>query len=456
MECDSAYSYQDKNMFEAFGHVHLYKEGNDSVDIRSDFLRHNGNLKMAYFRKNVVLKDTKVVLTTDSLDYDINRNIGYYVDGAKIVDSATTLTSRKGYYYERLNTVFFKDTVKVSHNNGEYQMFTDTVKYNTLNETIYFFGPTRMVNDTNNMYAEFGWYDTKNDVSMFKRNAKYTNPKQSIVADSLFIDRHQKYGIGYSNVTATDTSQNLIIKGDFLEVHKEPEQMLVTKNALLINIVGGDSLFIHADTIQSMYDSTGTYRLFKAYHHVKFFKTDLQAKTDSLFFSLEDSILEMHGSPVLWTQQTQITGDYIEGYIVNSVLERFQLFNAGLIVSEQDTLHFNQIKGNEMIGYFRNNELYKIDVTKKSETIYFPTDDDEIVGVNKTRSNNITLLMKNNKVHRIIYREKPESTMYPLEDLREKEMKVKEFIWLPEYRPLIPADVFLWKTNSDNHLEIAE
>ena len=66
-------------------------------------------------------------------------------------------------------------------------MYTDTLKYNTLSEISYFLGPTEFYNDTNYMYAEFGWYNTVNNKSLFKENAYYSNPKQSIVADSLLI-----------------------------------------------------------------------------------------------------------------------------------------------------------------------------------------------------------------------------------------------------------------------------
>jgi len=445
MKCDSAYFMGENNWFEAYGHVHLYKEGDSKINVHSDFLRYNGNSKMAYFRKNVVLRDTQVVLYTDSLDYDTRRDIGYYEHNGQVVDSATTLTSQKGYYYHHKNEVYFRKNVVVNHNQGEYQMYTDTLKYNTKTEITYFLGPTEFYNDSNYMYARFGWYNTTINQAMFQKDAFFDNRKQTIKADSLYYDREKEHGIGFSNVVATDTAQKLIVKGNYLEVFKDSDTFFVTDSALLIHIMEGDTVYLHADTLYAMYDTTHTYRIFKAFHHTKIFKSNFQAKTDSLYFSMADSIIRFYGSPILWAEQNQITASYIEGYVVNEKLDRFKLFDGGLIVSMEDTLHFNQIKGSEMIGYLKANRLWKVDVFKKSETIYFPVDEFGIIGVNKSKSTNITLLLKNNKISRIIYRSQYEGAMHPLKELAPNDMKVKEFQWFHSWRPKAPLDVFIWE-----------
>jgi len=460
MECDSAYFYADQNMFDAFSNVHLYKIGNDNVDVKSEFLRHYGNRKMASFRKNVVLRDNQVILRTDSLDYDIKRDIGYYLNGAEIEDSATILTSAKGHYYHHKNTIYFKDDVVVIHKDSTYEMYNDTVAYNTITETVNFYGPTQFYNDTNYMYAEFGWYNTRNNQAFFKQNALYTNPKQSIKADSLYMDRDNDIGLAYSNVKAIDSAENIIITGNYLEVRKSMESVLVTDSAMLMTVMENDTLYLHGDTIYTYIDtvmvnddSIATYRSINCFHHVKLFKSDFQVKTDSLFFSLSDSVLEFHGSPVLWAEKNQITAKYIEAFVVNEVMDHFKLYETGFIISEHDSVHYNQIKGQEVTGYFKKNELYRIDVEKKSETIYFPTDEGEIMGVNKANSDNISIFLKDNEPKRIIYRSSPKSTVYPLNDLQLKEMRMKEFLWLEEWRPKYPLDIFNWKPKVEEELE---
>ncbi len=498
MECDSAYFYAEKNMFDAFGNVHLYKLGNESVDVKSDFLRHNGDLKMAYFRNNVVLRDKQIILYTDSLDYDIANDIGYYIYGGKLVDSATTLTSVKGHYYNKQNNVFFKNNVVVTHNEGEYKMYTDTLKYNTESEIVYFFGPTEFFNDTNYMYAKFGWYNTQTDVMFMRNDAYYSNTQQIVEADSLIYKRNDRLGYAYSNVTVNDTVQDMIAKGNYIEVRQYNNSLFITDSAQVISILDGDSVYMHADTLYTavdsivqqftkvvktdtllyadtvyvslngkmpgdsllvrdsivlrdstvVFDSVVGYRYFTAYYHVKIFKSNFQAKTDSLHMSLEDSIMQFHGSPVLWAEGSQITGEYIEAFVKNEKIDRFKIYNTGLVISEHDSVHFNQIKGKEITGYFKNDELHRVDVQKLSETIYFPEDEGEIIGVNMANSDNITIYMKESEPSRIVYRSKPVSNTYPLEDKTEKEMRLKGFTWQKEIRPLRPSDIFLWDSNT--------
>jgi hypothetical protein len=61
----------------------------------------------------------------------------------------------------------------------------------------------------------------------------------------------------------------LVIKGNYLELHKDPELFLATDRALVIFVLEGDSLYLHADTLLSVRDSSGLHRTFKAFHHVK-------------------------------------------------------------------------------------------------------------------------------------------------------------------------------------------
>ena len=447
MECDSAHFYSDRNMFDAFGHVHLYKMNNKNVDVRADFLRHDGDLKIAHFRHNVVLRDSNVTLTTDSLDYNLHTDIGYYEHNGRIVDSLTVLTSLKGYYYNKQREVYFRSNVVIDHDSGEYQMFTDTIRYGLNTKVIDFFGPTEFYNDTNYLYARYGWYNTDNEQSMFKHDALFRNPSQTITCDSMLFNRLDESGAAYSNVVATDTVQNLVVKGNYVEIHKEPELLIVTDSALMIYVTNGDSLYLHADTLKVCRDTSGLYRTFRAFWHVRAYKSDLQLQADSIYFSMSDSIARFFGNPIFWVNENQITTEYMEAFVKDNQLQKFILNKTGMIVSPHDSIHFNQIKGAQMIGYLRNNDLYKVDVFKRAQTLYFPVDDNEIVGVNKGESTDMTIYLKDRKLKRLAYRAQTQSDMYPLESLSTNDMRLAGFVWYESIRPKSPADIFIWHNN---------
>ena len=107
---------------EAFGNVHVIQ--NDTLNLWGDFMLYNGNTEFAKVRDNVIMKDPKITLTTDFLDYDGLFDIGYYFNWGQLKDSQNTLDSKKGNYFTQTKIPLFKDSVKV--NSPEYLIFSDT------------------------------------------------------------------------------------------------------------------------------------------------------------------------------------------------------------------------------------------------------------------------------------------------------------------------------------------
>ena len=96
MYCDSAYFYEKDNSLDAFGNVRM--EQGDTLFIYGDVLYYSGNEQIARLRDNVRMENRDVTLFTDSLNYEMIPNIGYYFDGGKLVDSQNELTSVYGQY----------------------------------------------------------------------------------------------------------------------------------------------------------------------------------------------------------------------------------------------------------------------------------------------------------------------------------------------------------------------
>ena len=109
--CDSAYFYEASNSFEAFGHVRMYQ--GDTLSLTSDYAYYDGNEQMARARYNVVLKNRKTTLYTDSLDFDRLYDNAYFFEGGKMVDGQTTLTSDWGEYNTKSKMSVFNFDVKM-------------------------------------------------------------------------------------------------------------------------------------------------------------------------------------------------------------------------------------------------------------------------------------------------------------------------------------------------------
>ena len=95
-----------------------------------------------------------------------------------------------------------------------------------------------------------------------------------------------------------------------------------------------------------------------------------------------------------------------------------------------------------MTGYFKNNKLYKVDVKGNGQTIYFPKDNNEIIGANKAESSDITIFIENNEVKKIVFLKQPNATLYPLSQINPIEFRLDYFKWYENIRPLQATDVF--------------
>ena len=438
MYCDSAYSYTNKNQIDAFSNVHITR--GDTLHLYGDFLSYDGNRNFGKVRRNVKLKDPQASLYTDSLNFYSERNYAYYFNGGRIENQDKTITSLEGHYYSDQNIAHFKDSVKIV--DPDYTVYSDTLKYNTEQEVAFFFGPTRIYSDKNYLYCENGWYKTIPNKFFFRKNALYKKEDRIIKGDTLFYDDSLGYGEIRSHAEIMDTTKEIILRGNYSEYTEEPERAFMTDSAHMITVDDeSDSLYLHADTLRSRTDSAGENRIFTAYYDVRIFKSNMQGKCDSLSFTQQDSIIRMYYDPVVWSDSTQITANFIELHTTNNNISKFYLEEAAFMTSMEDSTRFNQIKGQDMIGHFRDNKLYEMEVKGNGQTIYYTKDKNNLVGVNKAVSSNLLIKFKNNEVTRVTMIQEPEGTLYPLGDL--EETILSGFQWLIKLRPRTKYDIFI-------------
>lgn len=441
MYCDSAYLYDNQNLVEAFSNVYIRR--GDTLHLYGDFLRYEGEVKLAIIRRNVTLIDNEAELNTEFLDYDLNTDVGYYFNGGIILSDENTLSSILGNYNTKQKEFHFKDSVVIV--NPDYTIFSDTLKYNTVSEISYFFGPTEIIGDSSYLYCEDGWYNTKTDISNLRKNALVKSKNQIVKGDSIYYEKINGYGKAYSNVELTDTLKDIIIRGNFSEYFEQPERFFVTDSAVFIQITSTDSLFVHADTLRSFMDSTETYRTVSAYYHCKMYKDDFQAKCDSMVYSFRDSVIHLYNDPVLWSEKNQLTADSIAIFTENGHADHLEMYNSAFIITQEDSIRFNQIKGKNMIAFFRDDDLYRINVTGNGETIYYTIDEEEIIGVNQALCSDIIIYLENEEISKISFLVKPDGIMTPPGDEDPENLKLEGFSWLESFRPLNKWDIFKWK-----------
>ena len=351
---------------------------------------------------------------------------------------------------------FTKDVILV---NPEYTLNTERLDFFTENGHAYLFGPSNIIGKTSKVYCERGFYDTNNDTGHFQRNAKIDYDNRTVEGDSLYFDRNKSFASATNNITVTDTINKSIARGHYAEVWRAKDSMFITKRALAVTVQEKDSVYMHADTL--MVTGPPDNRITRAYYNARLYKSDIAGKSDSIHVNHKTGLTQMLNlsrfsstdafatarKPVLWNLGNQMTGDTI--HLISSVktekLDSLKVFNNAFIVSK-DTLSengFNQIKGQHLIGLFRDNELYNVDIIKNAEVIYYSRNaENELVGINKSKSGSINIQIEEQAIQEIRLINQIDGELYPESMFPKSGKRLRGFDWRGEERPLSVEDLF--------------
>lgn len=443
MYCDSAYLNEAANTVFAYGKVHIHIS--DTLNLFGDSLTYSGNSKEARVWSNVKLIDNQTTLTTDTLIYDRKTQIARYDYWGKIVNDKNILISKHGYYFTDRKEFFFKEKVLLL--NPEYTMKSDTLMYNTVTTYAYFYGPSHIASKDkkDSIYTENGWYCTRKDIASFKDRAKIYHEAQYLTGDSLYYEKKTGFGQVFRNAVLFDSLQNTRLLGNYGEIHRSTGNAFMTDSAVAVMTDKKTSLYVHGDSVKARFDTNQHIKDVFVFHKVKFFRTDLQGMCDSMVFHSRDSALTMYRDPVIWSDKNQLTADSIRLVMKNGMMDTMAFYNSAFLVMKDDTSKYNQIKGRNMAGYFRNNELYKIRVLGNAETVYWAREEDRtLIGIQKAISSDMLIFVSENKVKSITYLGATTGTIFPEKDISPYDLILKNFKWVEEKRPKTREDIFVW------------
>lgn len=440
LSCDMAYIYQETKFIKALGNV-VINQG-DSITQTSKYVDYDGEKKLANSWGNVVLKDKLMTLRTDTLQFDrVNQQL-YYNCGGTIIDSTNVLKSKIGNYY--LQTNKFQALSKVDVTNKTSKLISDHLEYYTSTGVADLFGPTTIKSKIDSIYTERGRHNSKTNISYFIKNSKIYSGDRIIEGDSLFYNKNTDFASATGNIKVTDTVNKLVIKGGYSEYYKAKDSVFIIIKAQAISMIEKDSLYIHGDKL--LVTGKTDERIIRAFNHVKYFKSDLQGKCDSLITNEKTGLTKLLQNPVIWAEGNQITGDTIHfiSKVKSSSLDSLKILGNAFMI-QKDSAGFSQLKGKNMYGKFEDNELKTLDVVGNSEVIfYIRNEQNELVGITRMNSSkNIFITMLNKEINTIDFIKKPDGKTYPPSKIKENDKLLKGFIWREKERPLTKEDIFI-------------
>ncbi len=440
MYCDSAYSYEGSNRVDAFGHVHINQ--GDTLHLYADKVNYDGDRSFARAINNVILKNDSATLYTDTLDYDMEQNIAYYDCFGRIIDSTTTLTSKVGEYFLDTDMVHFRDSVRGT--NEKYKLYSDNIQYNTTTEIIYFGGPTTIQDSVNTMYAEDGWYNTISGEAELAQRPQVFDSTRFITADFIKYNKVSGDGSALGSAHIEDYSNHTIVQANNVMFNEVTEVATATDSAVFIAYNKTDSLYLHADTLLTKPDTIEGANIVQAYYGVRFFRNDIQGLCDSLIYFSIDSLVELHNNPVLWSNNQQMSANFISMKQHADSPDEVFLENNAFIISKLDSGRYDQIKGKKMNGQVTNGKLTDIFVDGNGQSLYYARDKEAVIGLNRAESSRIAIKFKEDRINEISFLGSPSGDMKPLLELVEGDKTLSNFEWKIHLRPLSKKDIF-WR-----------
>lgn len=449
--CDSAHFYEASNSFEAFGHVKMYQ--GDTLSLVSDYAYYDGDDQMAQARYNVVLKNRKTTLYTDSLNFDRLYNNAYFFEGGKLVDGTTTLTSDWGEYNTETKMAVFNYDVKMR--GSDFYLTSDTLYYDTRISMAHIVGPTDITSGKSHIFSERGYYDTKTERARLMDRSVLRNEGKTLVGDSVYYGGKNGLSKAFRNVIYTDSINKNRLLCDYGEYNEETGYAMCTDSAVSIDFSQRDTLYMHADTFKIFTFNINTdsvYRKVHAYNKVRAYRVDVQAVCDSLVYNQLDSCMTMYRDPIVWNMDQQLVGEEIQVFMKDSVIDRAHIINQAFTIEQlRDTTFQNQVSSREMFAFFDNGEIRETQALDNVRIIYYPEDsaDSSYVGLNYTETSELRMFMENRKMSKI-WMPEAEGTLYPLSQIPPAKKHLEGYAWFGYIRPLDKDDIFHWRPKASS------
>lgn len=418
---DAVYYSDTKDVFFK-NNVHLVDEKSDML---ADSLRYNTEFKQAYFISPTRIKTKDGLILTRSGTYNVETGEAVFYDRTSYSDSIRSITGGKMAYDEASGILQVEDNGKL---------------VDSVNKVIVLGGGLLLNKNTSSFLA------TRKPVMILYKD----NDSTYIAADTLFsglrrYDSTQKKIIHVTDTLKREMAINIAGISDSLNKKKGIDHLVaadsLTKDTTVDKITAKDSSYKTPVIETSTQDSI---RYFLAFHHVRIFNDSIQAVSDSLHYSTEDSTFRLFGDPVFWNDKTQVNGDTMYLFTANQKAKRLTVFNTGIVINKTNEGLFNQIGGRTLNAYFKEGVIDYIRVKgSPAESIFYPQDDDSAyIGMNRSSGDVIDIYFINRELNKIKFINDVNGTLYPLNQIPADTRFLRKFKWMDERRPKNKLELF--------------
>ena len=450
------------------------------------------------FVENVNMFTDSIFVKTSNLVYESDLSLATFGAGTNAWKEENMLSSEKGWYDSGKELFLFSDTVHVM--SEEQEGWCDSLFFNKLTSDVEMLGNAQVSDTTRNVYALAGrieYMDSLSKVTLTRSPAVISRmDEENGAVDTVYLGAQKlvymtrpKFEVDSMTVVlagqrleamnvdpvgeyrkkaaeaaakameqAVENDPNLAAKKAAAEKKaaeaaarkaatekkaqaKQASDTLSRPDSLKTtdSLMVSDSLHVMDSmaVVEPAKDSTKIGFL-EAIKDVRIYKKDMQIVCDSLLYSDLDSLARMFKEPMIWQEGVrQYSADSVSVLVRDGAMDKASLMSEAFIVIEEDSTHYNQIKGMEMLAFFDDKGgLERFDVLGGASALFYIEENGVYATVNKTDSKMLSATFADGELQRIHYYDQPKNDGYPKVQLSDDERKLKGYNWQPQRRPV--------------------
>ena len=438
--------------------IATYKNGGRVLNGKTVLTSSDGvyyaDTKDVYFKKNVHLVDPKYDIRTDSLLYNVTNSIATFIAPTHIVSKDGIIDTRSGTYDLKTGAAIFNQ--RTSIRDSSRLIIADRITSDEVTGIVQIEGNGKLVDSINEVTVIANNIDISKKENSF---LAYNKPvmilhkdgdSTYIAADTLFSGLRKYDSLQKKQITKTDTLKKTVA----INLNKKDSASnFVNTDTLNTVVIKNDTLqkkyLVKKDTLKkpvviNLNKTDTAIRYFLAFHHVRIFNDSLQAVSDSLYYSTQDSTFQLFGQPVVWNAQTQVTGDTIYMFTENQKPKQLYVFFNGMIVNKTAEKLYNQIGGRTLNGYFKDGTIDYVRVKgSPAESIFYPQDDDSAyTGMNRSNGDVIDIYFVKKELNKLKFINNVDGVLYPIRQIPADKKQLKGFKWQDARRPKNKLELF--------------
>jgi lipopolysaccharide export system protein LptA len=246
--CDSAVRYSDSR-FDCFGRV-IINQDSTYIYCRQATYDRNHNIARVFDRLIKIVSGSST-LYTYNFSFNTLDNIGRYWGGGTMLQDSNRMESDRGWYYTDTKDIYAVGGVQMT--DPDYKLIGDSVRYNTTEQVAEFYTLTYIWNSDNEMTsATKGKYYNRTREYDFTLDAYVLMPTRELWADSLNYSSLIGDAVAHSNIQVLDNENEAMAFGDYGEWHNDIQQGLLTRNPSVAGFdreAPEDTVFMRSDSM---------------------------------------------------------------------------------------------------------------------------------------------------------------------------------------------------------------